>query len=164
LPNFTGEKQKIPYEGLFRDDLFDKTCRKIQDRNEAKVIQDISRLLVPSADTLETQGAAHLEHLTESVNEGWNSAIPFYGPRPRPDYSVGFSRSSFTNEQLEKLKPFTGEIADSYTSYFMGTWRMYFPFFTCEVKCGAMALDVADRQNAHSMTLAVRAVVDSIEA
>jgi hypothetical protein len=28
------------------------------------------------------------------------------------------------------------------------------------VKCGAAALDIADRQNAHSMTLAVRAVVE----
>jgi hypothetical protein len=37
---------------------------------------------------------------------------------------------------------------------------MYFPFLTCEVKCGAAALDVADRQNAHSMTLAVRAIVE----
>lgn len=37
---------------------------------------------------------------------------------------------------------------------------MYFPFLTCEVKCGAAALDVADRQNAHSMTLAVRGIVE----
>jgi len=37
---------------------------------------------------------------------------------------------------------------------------MYFPFLTCEVKCSAAALDVADWQNAHSMTLAVRAVVE----
>lgn len=37
---------------------------------------------------------------------------------------------------------------------------MYFPFLTCEVKCGAAALDVADRQNAHSMTVAVRALVE----
>jgi hypothetical protein len=42
----------------------------------------------------------------------------------------------------------------------MGTWRMYFRFFTCEVKCGAEGLDVADRQNAHSMTLAVRGIVE----
>ena len=42
----------------------------------------------------------------------------------------------------------------------MGTWYMYFPFFSSEVKCGAAALDVADRQNAHSMTLAVRGVVE----
>jgi hypothetical protein len=37
---------------------------------------------------------------------------------------------------------------------------MYFLFLTCEVKCGAAALNVADQQNAHSMTLAVRGVVE----
>jgi hypothetical protein len=37
---------------------------------------------------------------------------------------------------------------------------MYFPFLTCEVKCGAAALDIADRQNAQSMTLAVRGIVE----
>lgn len=41
---------------------------------------------------------------------------------------------------------------------------MYFPFLTCEVKCGAAALDIADRQNAHSMTLAVRAIVELFRA
>jgi len=42
----------------------------------------------------------------------------------------------------------------------MATYYMYFPFLTCEVKCGASALDIADRQNAHSMALAVRGVVE----
>jgi hypothetical protein len=68
--------------------------------------------------------------------------------------------SAFTDEQLERLMPFVGEIPDTFTSHFMATWQMYFPFLTCEVKCGAAALDVADRQNAHSMTLAVRGVVE----
>ncbi|KAK0829575.1 hypothetical protein LTS02_018306, partial [Friedmanniomyces endolithicus] len=62
------------------------------------------------------------------------------------------------NQQLQKLQPFVGELVDM--SYFMATYYMYFPFLTCEVKCGAAALDVADRQNAHSMTLAVRGVVE----
>ena len=39
-------------------------------------------------------------------------------------------------------------------------YLMHFPFLTCEVKCGALALDIAGRQNAHSMTLAARAVVE----
>ena len=51
-----------------------------------------------------------------------------------------------------------GELTD--LSFFMAIYYLYFPFLTCEVKCGAAALDVADRQNAHSMTLAVRAVVE----
>ena len=42
----------------------------------------------------------------------------------------------------------------------MGTWYMYFPFLTCEVKRSAAALDIADRQNAHSMTIAVRTIVE----
>ena len=154
------KEQTVPQDSLFRDDVFDKACRKIQDRNEAMVIRDISSLIVPSAQTLSTYGAAHLDHLMESVNEGWNSSIPYYGPRPQPDYSVGFGRSAFTEDRLEKLKPFVGEITDTFTSHFMATWQMYFPFLTCEVKCGAAALDVADRQNAHSMTLAVRGLVE----
>lgn len=37
---------------------------------------------------------------------------------------------------------------------------MYFPFFTCEVKRGASALDITDRPNTHSMTVAVRALIE----
>ena len=80
------------------------------------------------------------------------------GPRPQPDYSVGFRQSAFTDEQFQKISPFIGSLWD--TSFFKVTYRMFFPFLTDEVKCGAAALDVADRQNAHSMTLAVRGVVE----
>ena len=153
-------EQSVPQDTLFRDDLFDETCESVQARNEAIVVRDISPLICPSAQVLRIYGSKHLKPLIESVNEGWTSAISFYGPRPQPNYSVGFGRSAFTDDQLEKLKHLVGEITDSFTSYFMATWRMYFPFLTCEVKCGAAALDVADRQNAHSMTLAVRGVVE----
>jgi hypothetical protein len=152
------KEQTVPQESLFRDDIFDKTCEKIQDRNEARVVQDITRLIVPSAEALATYGAEHLEILVESVKEGWNNAIPFTKTRPQPDYSVGFGREAFTEDQLKKLGPFVGDLSD--TSFFMATYYMYFPFLTCEVKCGTAALDVADRQNAHSMTLAVRGVVE----
>ncbi len=155
-------EQDVPKDSLFRDDLFERTCRKIQDRNEARVIQDISRLIVPSAETLATYGATHLDHLIEGVNEAWMGSIPVEGPKPQPDYSVGFRRSAFTDEQLKKLDPLIGSVFD--TSFFVATYRMYFPFFTCEVKCGAAALDVADRQNAHSMTVAVKGVVELYRA
>lgn len=156
--SLVGAAQSIPENSLFRDDFFEETCEMIQDRNEAKVIQDIARLVVPSAQSLAVQGAKHLRCLIESINEGWNNSIPITEPRPQPDYSVGFKRSAFTDEQLKKLQPFMGGLTDN--SFFMGTWYMYFPFFSSEVKCGAAALDVADRQNAHTMTLAVRGVVE----
>ena len=149
---------------LFRDDILRKTCRQIQNSDEAKVIQDIERLIVLSVDALATYGATNLDHLVESVQKRWSNAIPFHSPRPHPDYSVGFGKSAFTDEQLNRLKPLVGEIAGTHRSYFMATWWMYFPFLTCEVKCGIMALDVADRQNLHSMTIAVRSVFELYKA
>lgn len=55
-----------------------------------------------------------------------------------------------------------GEIASKASTYFIAPMRMYFPFLTCEVKCGATALNVANRQTAHSMTVAVKGVVVEI--
>ena len=153
------QEQSVPSHSIFRNDIFDRACRKLQDKNETRVIQDISRLIVPSAETLATFGAKDLDILSESVNEGWNNAVPFLGPRPQPDYAVAFKKTAFTKEQLSKIRPIVGNIAKD-ISFFMATYYMYFPFLTCEVKCGAAALDVADRQNAHSMTISVRAVVE----
>lgn len=152
--------QSVPDDSLFRDDLFKATCEGIQDRNEATVIQDIARLIVPSARHLAIRGDKHLDILTESVNEGWNNSIPVTDTRPQPDFSVGFGRMAFTKDQLERLQPFIGNFLGGDLSFFMSTFYMYFPFLTCEVKCGAEALEIADRQNAHSMTLAVRGVVE----
>ncbi|KAK9258595.1 hypothetical protein V1519DRAFT_316952 [Lipomyces tetrasporus] len=156
--------QAVPEDSLFRDDVFESTCQKVHNRNEARVIQDITRLIVPSAESLATFGAKHLDILIESVNEGWNNSIPLTGTRPQPDYSVGFRREAFTDDQLAKLSPFLGDFIAGDQSFFMGTYYMYFPFLTCEVNCGAAALDVADRQNAHSMTIAVRAVAELFRA
>ncbi|KAG5804260.1 hypothetical protein H9Q74_001692 [Fusarium xylarioides] len=156
--------QAVPDNSLFRDDVFESTCQKIHNRNEARVIQDLTRLIVPSAETFATFGAKHLDILIESVNEGWNNSIPLTGTRPQPDYSVGFRREAFTDDQLAKLSPFLGDFIAGDQSFFMSTYYMYFPFLTCEVKCGTAALDVADRQNAHSMTLAVRAVAELFRA
>ena len=154
--------QIIPTNSLFRDDMFEATCRSVQDRNESRIIRSISPYIVPSAEDLAIMGATKLKCLVENVNEGWTGSIPIEGPRPQPDYSVGFRRSAFTEEQLNRLDPLVGSIFD--TSFFVATYRMYFPFLTCEVKCGAAALDVADRQNAHSMTIAVRSVIELYRA
>jgi len=70
--------------------------------------------------------------------------------------------SAFNEDECKRLEPCIGGLTDA--SFFMATWRMWFPFLTCEAKCGAGALDVADRQNAHSATLAVRGVVELYRA
>jgi hypothetical protein len=83
-------EQTVLRDSLFCNDLFKSTCEKIQDRNETRVVWDISLLIVPSAEILTTFGAKKLEILIESVNEGWNNSIPITPTRPQPDYSVGF--------------------------------------------------------------------------
>ncbi|KAB5536091.1 hypothetical protein GE09DRAFT_1249611 [Coniochaeta sp. 2T2.1] len=87
------------------------------------------------------------------------NSIPLTGTRSQPDYSVGFKREAFIEDQLTKLSPLIGNWISGDLSFYMATYYMYFPFLACEVKCGAAALDVADRQNAHSMTLAAQAIV-----
>ena len=164
--NLLNTEQTVPkdYDTLFRDDVFQSTCAKLRDRNEARVINDIARLIVPSAETLATCGATDLEILIVGMNERWNESIPLTpsGTHPQPDFCVGFQRSAFTREQLKKLEPFTGNIFAriKLSSFLLATWRINFPFLTCEVKCGLGGLDIADRQNANSMTLSVRGLVE----
>jgi hypothetical protein len=94
--NLLSTEQTIPKDSLFGDELFEETCEMIRNKNEARVIRDISQLIVPSAEILATRGAKSLKILIESVNEGWNNSIPLTGTRPQPDYSVGFRREAFT--------------------------------------------------------------------
>ncbi|KAJ9133169.1 reverse transcriptase [Pleurostoma richardsiae] len=152
-------EQPVPKETLFDEDLFVDACRNLENKNEARIVQDISRLIVPSAESLALR-ANRRRQLIESVDEVWSNSIPLTGTRPQPDYSVGFRREAFTDDQLAKLSPFIGDFIAGDQSFFMATYYMYFPLLTCEAKGSAEALDIADRQNAHSMTLAVRAVVE----
>jgi hypothetical protein len=72
---------------------------------------------------------------------------------------VGFKPDVFTKDQLDRLSPYIGKLISGDLSYFVATHYMYFPLFTCEVKCGGIALQTADCQNAQSMTMAARAIV-----
>ena len=98
-----GTPQPSPEDLLFSDNLFEKTYEMIRNRNEIRVVRNIAQLLVPSAEILAIRGAKHLEILTETVNEGWNNSIPLVGPRPQPDYAVGFKREAFSRDRLLKL-------------------------------------------------------------
>jgi hypothetical protein len=70
--------------------------------------------------------------------------MPFYSPCPQPDYLIGFGQSAFIADQLKKLKPFISKVTDTFATYYIATWQMYFLFLTCKVKCGAVVLNVAD--------------------
>lgn len=150
--------QSVPQDTLFRDDLFNVTCRKIQARNEARVVEDVSPLIAPSAETLATYGATELKDLVFNVNERWGESVSITETRPQPDRCVGFGASAFTWPQRLRLRQCIGHFVPvKFVSVFLATWRMYFPFFACEAKG---YIYVAENQNAHSMTMAVRGIVE----
>lgn len=153
------QEQPIPKDSLFNDDLFGYTCEDIANRNKARVIQDISRLIVPAPEELFRRGAKNLKHLIETVNENWIKSIPLVkGPRPQPDFAVGLKYTAFTPDQLKKLQPSIGDWQTK--SRLMATAEVYFPFLTAEVICGNEALEIADKQNAHSAAVAANAIVE----
>ena len=159
--NLFAKAQAIPQDTLFRNELFSEACRKIIDRNEARMVEDISPLIAPSAETLATYGDMRLKHLIFNINERWGESISITTMKPQPDRCVGFDSSAFTWPRQQRLKQCIGHFTPiEYVSTFLATWKMYFPFFACEAKSGIGDLDVADKQNAHSMTMAVRGIVD----
>ena len=102
-------------------------------------------MIVPSAETLATFWARTLEVLVKSVNKGWNNSVPLTGTRPQPNYSVGFKREAFTEDQREKLAPFIGDFIAGNQSFFIATYYIYFPFLIYKVKYGAAALNITNR-------------------
>lgn len=159
--------QPVPQHTLFSEDgLFKKTCRRMKGENETKIVHRISQFIIPSAEILADRGAKHLAIVRETTNACWANSEPFIyppgsgsdsrsGPRPQPNFGFGFDRDAFNAEQLQKLQPFLGDLLADY-SLFAVTYQMYFPFLTCEVKCGDGGLDVADRQNAYAQSIILR--------
>uniref|UniRef100_L7IRE3 DUF7924 domain-containing protein n=1 Tax=Pyricularia oryzae (strain P131) TaxID=1143193 RepID=L7IRE3_PYRO1 len=80
-------EQNLPTGTYCNDDIFADICQILEDINEARVIQNISRLIVPSAELLGLRNKSY-KHLIESVNAGWNNLMPLIGTRPQPDYSL----------------------------------------------------------------------------
>lgn len=149
----------FPRDTLFRIDLLEETCESVQG-NRAMIVRDISPLICPSIQGLRVFDTQHHKYLSESVEETWQSIMEYGGPLPQPAYSVGFKHAAFTQEQLEKLKPFMGQPGSEKPSFFSATPSMLFPFLACEVECGGEdALDIADRRNAQSLSMALKALV-----
>ncbi|KIW36237.1 hypothetical protein, variant [Exophiala oligosperma] len=146
--------QPRPDHSLF-DDRFDKFQTLIRGRSEARVYLDLHPLLVPSVENLSISGREEFRGLIEGHNDPWVKGISFYGPRPQPDRTYGFKWSNFTEIQRRKLR-----IEPLEKSYYTAREDIYFPFLTSEVKCGKQGLDLADLPNAHSMTVALRGIVD----
>ncbi|KAG8426341.1 hypothetical protein J3459_008253 [Metarhizium acridum] len=144
IKKLLSSEQHPPRDSSFSDSLFSRTCQSVVDRNKTRINRDITPELVPSAEKLAHRGAHRLACLIESTNEGWSNSVPLTNPRPQPDYSVGFGREAFSNNQLEKMAPMIGNWIAGDQSKIMATYLIYFPFLSCEVKCGSTSLNEAD--------------------
>lgn len=161
--SFLNANQPVPKVSLFQDSLFKSTASRYLHRSEAVVFRDITPLITPSAELLHVFGSTHLAHLREEINTIWTKCICLAsGPRPKPDFAVGLKSSAFTEIELKKLAPYVGGSKE--TCFVKVTNDIFFPFLTCEAKCGEVGLTVADRQNAHSASIAVNAVVQLYKA
>ena len=129
-----------------------KLCRN---RNEAMVNRDVTPLIVPPIKALYLKnGVNQFEHFTDEVSTQWHESWVLAGPRPKPDLAVGFISSAFTIAENEKLTNYT-----SIENLTRPTAELCFPFLMCEVHCGNEGLDWADRQNMHSCSVAVKALL-----
>lgn len=132
-----------------------KVVRLCRNRNEAMVNRDVTTLIVPSIKSLYLKnGGNQFEHFTDEVSTQWHESWVLAGPRPKPDLTVGFFSSAFTIEENQKLTNYT-----SFENLTRPTDELCFPFLMCEVKCGNERLDYADRQNMHSCSVAVKALL-----
>ena len=90
------KEQPVPKDSLFSSEW---TLEDLSNRNEARFIQDIGRLIVPAPEEMACRGATHLKLLIETVDEGWIKSIPLVkGPRLQSDFAVGLKSSAFTPE------------------------------------------------------------------
>jgi hypothetical protein len=172
MDDFKGEKLVSPDSKVTCKDLQNMTCVAIsptvyskaetlevvklcRNRNEAMVNRDVTPLIVPPIKSLYLKdGGNQFEHFTDEVNTQWHESWVLAGPRPKPDLAVGFFSSAFTIEENQKLTNYT-----SFENLTRPTDELCFPFLMCEVKCGNEGLDYADRQNMHSCSVAVKALL-----
>jgi hypothetical protein len=154
---------EVPQGTYFNEDIFEDARIIFAEKNEATFVKDMTPLLIPSPVLLGLLDAdlSYLQYTTETANELWSRCIRISNTCPKPDFSAGFNPSAFNKTQLDKLSAL---IENPNGSLVQATPSMYFPFFVCEVKSCNIPLIIADRQNAHSMFIAARAVVQLFKA
>ncbi|WPG98973.1 Hypothetical protein R9X50_00177500 [Acrodontium crateriforme] len=139
---------------------FLKVWQRARKGNEERVRRDLTPLIVPSAELLYlVDGEDGLEHVAEEISVEWGKCENLGGTIPKPDLAVGLSHTMFSEEEKAKLQNHT-----SFASPTKVTDALFFPFLVCEAKCGRRNVNDADRQNIHSASIAVNAIVQLYRA
>ncbi|KAJ4689262.1 hypothetical protein HRR95_000629 [Exophiala dermatitidis] len=133
---------------------FDRVLDRVRHLNEARIQRDVTPWVVPAAEALIIRGELQNDWIGEELNSEWGRCATLGSTTPKPDYTAGLRRDSFTEEEAAKLENYATP-----TRPFHFTPSLCFPFLICEAKTGERGLNEADRQNIHSASIAVRALV-----
>ena len=142
-----------PPSSLFENELYWKTLEIVYNQNKGRVIRDIQPYIVPSAEILALRGCLEITYLREKIVTQWNSVVSFAGPQPYPYFALELATSTFTESEINKLEGQPLDVPSRFTG------NIYFPFLTCEAKCGANGLNESNRQNTRSAATAVNAIL-----
>ncbi|KAK8187928.1 uncharacterized protein BKA78DRAFT_319903 [Phyllosticta capitalensis] len=128
--NLLDSEESTPTGTLFDNEFFGELCFELRHKSKARLVNDVGRLLVPSAAELRIRGEPSLSILAETVRQTWCRCIPLFPPSPDPEISVGFDKEAFTKGRMAKMRPHLG--CGSKTSLFTATADVYFPFLVVE--------------------------------
>ena len=148
-----GDRKTIK-SSVFTAEEFRLVLERIQDLGETRIQRDVTPWIVPSAEVLIVRRELSLDYIGEELNAEWIRCAPMGSTIPKPDYMAGLLSSAFTKEEVNKLENYAQP-----TRPFRFTPRICFPFLMCEAKTGEEGLNKADRQNIHSASIAVRAII-----
>ncbi|KAG8628485.1 hypothetical protein KVT40_004358 [Elsinoe batatas] len=115
--------------------------------------------IVPSAELLYFCGELDQDYIGDAVDADWIRCATMGSTRPKPDYCAGLLARAYTQPELAALRAY----ASARRPVFF-TPELSFPFLICEAKAGETGLNQADRQNIHSASIAVRAILELFKA
>lgn len=149
----TGNRKTVE-SSIFTAEQFSEVLKRVQNLNEARIQRDVAPWVVPSAETLFLRGKLKIGYIGEELNAEWIRCATMGSTRPKPDFTGGLLPIAFTEEEISKLENYAQP-----TKPFRFTPYLSFPFLVCEAKTGEEGLNKADRQNIHSASIAVRAII-----
>lgn len=143
------------YWPSYPPEKFTTVLERVAGLNEPRIQRDVMPVVVPSAENLALCGEPVEPWIGDEVQAEWIRCRTLGSTKPKPDYTAGLLRKAFTTEENEKLQNYS-----SSSGSFQVTPELTFPFLMCEAKSGEEGLNKAHRQNIHSGSIAVKAIID----
>ncbi|OAG34437.1 hypothetical protein AYO21_11389 [Fonsecaea monophora] len=147
-----------PPNSMLDDAVFMAFSELTHNKSEQWLVKNMHSHLFPAPELLAIRGHKEFEDLglIEACSDMWlRSIFPSYGKCPQPDSTIGFKWEKFSRKEVLKLGITIGA-----PSKYMARDDIFFPFITREAKCDKQPLDIADRQNVYSMSVALDGVID----